>query len=192
MAALTISRWQAVLPFVVATLGELSALGYWLHNRDAQPWLARGALWLGFAVERGAVAYWLRREHRPGTGIHTKPLAATILGLLFATVFEIAVWTFWVWSDARWNLEIAGLLLFVLIHGLHAQEMASVRNQTVVRFLVRPKTIYFSLAEAVGATVWLWLTHAGHPWLGLTAMFVGLFIEHFIQGKELVDEDFRR
>ena len=187
-----LSRITRTLLFFIATFGELFALGYWFHNRENQPWLAYAALWGGFAVERTAVAYWLRRVHPAGAGINAKPLVVTIRGLFFATVVEIAVWRVWLWNEEQWNLEIAGLLLFVMIHGLHAQEMASVRRQTVIRFLVRPKTILFSLAESVGATVWLGLTHAGHPRWGLTAMFVGLLLEHVVQANELTDGDFRR
>lgn len=185
----SLPRWQQVLPFAIATLGELAALGQWLHQLRAHHVVAANLwLWAGFAVERGAVAWWLRRAHPRARGVNATPLPKLVVGLFVATVVEVLIWHGWLWSDGRWNLEIAGLLLFVAIHALHAAEMAGVRDRAVAEFLVRPKTLLFSLAEALGATAWLGLTQAGHPVWGLVALGVGLFVEHTVQGAELVSE----
>lgn len=188
-----LSLSAATVVLVVATLGELFALVSWLRfvRADAH---GRAILVLlaGFTVERIAVAIWLRRS---GIARDVAPGLAGWLrvgrGLALATAFEILLWYGFVLVAARSNVEIAGMLLLVGIHGLHAGEMAGVRGEPLAEILVRPRTLLFSFVEAAGGVAWLALANAGHPWLGALALFVGLSLEHVVQGRELTREAYR-
>jgi hypothetical protein len=178
--------------YYVATFGELAGLAGWFTNIErGQPWLAMAWLVGGFAIERGAVAAWLRKFHPPELTFQPSPLPKTIAALVVATAIEISIWHVWRASAAHWNIEIAGLLLFLMIHPLHALEMAGVRHQPLIKFIIRGPTILFSFVEATGGTVALALVRAGYRWWGLVALGVALFIEHHYQGMELEDQGFR-
>jgi len=178
------------LLYFVATFGELAGLGAWLHFIEKnQFWIANACLLGGFVVERTSVAIWLRKFQTPEDV--AKPLWKTILGLAVATAIEMAIWHVWRKSAARWNVEIAGLLLFLMIHPLHAGEMAGVRHQPLVKFIIRRPTILFSFVEAAGGTAWLAFWLAGYPGVGLAALGIALLIEHHHQGMELEDKGFR-
>jgi len=178
--------------YLVATVGEWGGLSLWLKSIDAgHPWTANAWLLAGFAIERGAVAIWLKKYQTQEPGLERATLLKTTLALAFATAVEVAIWHVWRASATKWNVEIAGLLLFLMIHPLHAKEMASVRGQPLTKFIIRGPTILFSFAEALGGTVWLALVVAQYPWWGRIALVIALFIEHHHQGMELEDTGFR-
>src|SRR5262245_19389552 len=98
--------------YVIATLGEWGGLGLWWHYiENDQFWIANAWLLGGFAVERTSVGIWLRKFQLPDDV--AKPLWKTIMGLAFATAVEMTIWHVWRASAVRWNVEIAGLLLFL-------------------------------------------------------------------------------
>ncbi len=50
-----------VIPFILATAGEFSALAFWLHYIDRDELvIANFVLWTGFMVERISVALWMQ------------------------------------------------------------------------------------------------------------------------------------
>jgi hypothetical protein len=175
--------------YVVATLGELTGLGLWLHYIDEHFWIANAWLLAGFAVERTSVGIWLRKFQPPEDV--AKPLWKTIVGLAIATAIEMTIWHVWRASAARWDVAIAGLLLFLMIHPLHAGEMAGVRHQPWIKFVIRRPTILFSFVEAAGGTLWLAFWLGGYRIAGIAALGAALFIEHHYQGIELEDKGFR-
>jgi len=179
--------------YFAATLGELTGLALWLHYIDGHHfWIANAWLLAGFAVERASVAIWLRKFQLPEAV--AKPLWKTIMALAFATAIEMTIWHVWRASAAYWNVVIAGFLLFLMIHPLHAGEMAGVRQQPWIKFVIRRPTLLFSFVEAAGGTAWLALWHAGTQVAriaGIAALGVALFIEHHHQGMELEDKGFR-
>jgi|SRR5579884_4435552 len=178
--------------FYIATFGEGAGLVLWLRYIDSNRfWPALVWLLAGFAVERAAVAIWIRRTIEPEAHLKPKPLAVTILGLAFATAVEITIWHLWRMSAAHWDIEIAGVLLFFMIHPLHAAEMAGVRRQPMLKFLIRPPTILFSFIEALGGSVWLALVRGDHFGVGVIALLAALSLEHVFQARELEEQGFR-
>ena len=189
----TATRFVYTSPlFYIATVGEGAGLALWLRFIDAgRLWLALACLLAGFAIERAAVAIWIRRVIEPEAHLPPKPLPVTILGLAFATAVEIAIWHVWRVSAAHWDVEIAGVLLFFMIHPLHAAEMAGVRRQPVLKFLIRPPTILFSFIEAAGGSVWLALVRSDHFGVAVIALLAALSLEHVFQARELQEQGFR-
>jgi hypothetical protein len=180
----------------VATLGEGFGLWLWLYYLDAgRPWVALGFLIGGFAVERAAVMTWIKKFLLVGLNIEQPPLYKTILGVVAATVIEIGIWHAARESMRMWNVEIAAMLLFLMIHPLHAFEMAGVRHEPVIKFFVRGRTALFSLIEAAGGAVWLGLSRANLGTTGsvlaFVALFGALFAEHHKQAQELQDSGFQ-
>ncbi|MDQ6633513.1 MAG: hypothetical protein M3Z10_02015 [Gemmatimonadota bacterium] len=176
-----------IVPFLVATLGEFFALVLWLRYQDAGDIAtARVALWIGFAVERIAVAMWVRQSFGPALGVASGPIWKTGIFLFIITLVEVTIWDVWL-RTARSTGDMAGpmtaaLLLFVLIHALHSLEMGAVRNQNPLIFAVKGRTLFFSLMETVAGAGWLALAARGHPTLGALVLLVGLTVEHIIQG----------
>src|SRR4051794_11700917 len=104
-------------PFLVATIGEFVALTAWLHFLDrGQPIPANVALWSGFAVERIAVAIWVRRVHGPATGIAGGPFWSVGLFLVVITVAEVGIWDWWLRLSRAQGIIAGAALLFALIH----------------------------------------------------------------------------
>ena len=178
------------LIFCLATAGELIGLSYWLYWLDAGFFLrGSAALWAGFAVERISVAWWLRRTQTEACIGVLSPIWKTAVGLFGITVLEIGMWHALHGAARYWNPEIGGMLLFLLIHPLHAGEMAAVRRQSSLQYILRPRTVLFSFCEALGGALWIGLVTAGHPRLGFAALLIALTLEHFLQGTMLQEQD---
>jgi hypothetical protein len=175
-----------ILPFLIATVGEFSALTLWLMLSDSHQivW-ASVALWIGFAIERIAVAAWVRSVYAPGEGITSDPLWKTGVFLLVITGLELAIWSWWRLVAERSGVVIAGVELLVLIHALHSLEMGAVKRQSPLVYVVNTRTIFFSIMEAAGATGWLALRGADQAILGALCLLVGLTVEHIVQGSLL-------
>jgi hypothetical protein len=175
-----------IAPFLVATIGEFVALSAWLilleqHRSTA----ADVALWSGFAIERIAVASWVRSVYSPGEGNTSSPLWAVGVFIIIITIAEVAIWSAWLSSTTKWGVWPAGGLLLVLIHALHSFEMGSVKRQSPLVYAINGHTIFFSIMEAAGATAWIWLWRDHHPLRGAAALLIGLTVEHIVQGGTL-------
>jgi hypothetical protein len=175
-----------IAPFLVATIGEFVALTTWLilleQHRSTEAALV---LWSGFAVERIAVASWVRSAYSPGQGNASSPLWAIAAFIIVITIAEVAIWSVWLNGTTNWGIGPAGGLLLVLIHALHSLEMGSVKRQNPLVYAVNGHTIVFSIMEAVGATAWIWLWRDHHPLRGAVALLIGLTVEHIVQGASL-------
>ena len=172
-----------LVPFLIATIGEFVALVLWLHYLDlGQSRPANLALWTGFAVERIAVAVWVRKVYSPATGVTGGPLWTVAIFLLIITIIEVAIWDWWLQVSRDRGLWLGFALLFVLIHALHSGEMGAVKRHNPLKYAVAPRTLLFSVMEAAGGTGWLWLHSMGRPWLGAAVLLVGLTMEHLVQG----------
>jgi hypothetical protein len=190
-----------VLPFVVATAGEFTALFFWLHYLDqGRFWLANGILWAGFLVERVSVILWIRYVYR-GRGqqpTNVPGLLPTVIGLLAITLSEIAIWVLWrAMADGQiaWlsigptaNVVIAGVVLMALMLAEHSVEMAALKGTKPWAYLGDRSTIFFTFMEVIGAVAWLYFVRSGQPVLGGICLLVGLSIEHVLQGSDLRPE----
>jgi hypothetical protein len=170
-------------PFLVATIGEFVALTAWLHYLDrGHPLAADIVRWSGFAVERIAVASWVRRVHGPATGIAGGSLWLVGLFLVVITVAEVSIWDWWLGLSRSHGLAAGGGLLFILIHALHSLEMAGVKRGNPLAYAITPRTLLFSAMEAAGGAAWLWLADTGRPVAGALLLLAGLTVEHLVQG----------
>jgi hypothetical protein len=184
--ATTVDFRRDIVPFLIATIGEFVALVLWLKYLDAGAAAqARAALWIGFAVERIAVAAWVRYVYAPQAGVTSGPIWTTAIFLFFITLAEVGIWDVWLDVSRSSGLVAGGALLFVLIHILHSLEMGAVKNRNPLTYARNASTLTFSIMEAVGGAGWLWLYGMGHPTLGATVLLVGLSIEHVVQGRLL-------
>jgi len=175
-----------ITPFLVATIGEFVALTLWLYWLNEGRYIAASAaLWSGFAVERLAVAVWVRFVFAPATGASVSPWLATGVFLTLITGVELAIWTVWISASRHLGIFLGAAILFVLIHSLHSGEMAAVKRQSPLIYVSNAHTIFFSLMETLGGTGWWWLQSRGHPFLGAFVLLAGLTIEHLVQGSQL-------
>lgn len=190
-AAEALRPFNSVL-YYTATVGEWAGLGAWLLFIDmGRFWTAIACLIGGFAIERVSVLTWIRTLHAPGLAVNKTPLMKTLAGFAFATAVEIAIWHTFRTAAAAWSVEIAGVLLFLMIHPLHAIELGGVTHQPAIKFILRGRTILFSFIEASGGTLWLASVRMGHWGAGLAVLVVALFLEHFHQAQEFTDDGFR-
>lgn len=175
-----------IAPFLVATIGEFAALTGWLILLgDHRTAAADALLWSGFAIERIAVASWVRSVYAPGEGVASSPLWEMGLFIIVITIAEVGIWSVWLDSTTTRGVWLAGGLLLVLIHVLHSIEMGAVKRKNPLVYAVNVRTIFFSIMEAAGATAWIALRNDHHPLRGALALLVGLTVEHIIQGGTL-------
>jgi hypothetical protein len=190
-----------VLPFVVATAGEFTALFFWLFYLDqGRFWLANGILWGGFLVERTAVIVWIRYIYRSRQQkVKTPSLLITVVGLLGITLTEILIWVLWlamadgtiamIAMDPATNFILAAVVLMVLMQAEHSVEMAGLKQKKWTIFFTDPKTIFFTFMEVAGAVAWLYMVRTDRPILGALFLLLGLSIEHVLQGSDLRPEE---
>lgn len=202
-----------VLPFVLATAGEFTALFFWLHYLDQGRFLlANMILWAGFALERGAVLIWIRYVYREREGERggggadearapSRALPRTLAGVFVITLTEIIIWILWVaiadgeigWLalSAGAAFGVAAIVLFALLQVQHSVEMAGLKGTVVTTYLADRTTLFFTFMEVAGAVGWLWFVRADQPVAGAICLLLGLSIEHVIQGSQLRPDDGR-
>lgn len=190
-----------VLPFIIATAGEFTALYFWLYYLDqGQFLLANAILWGGFAIERTAVYLWIQYIYREQEGRARADSFLSVFGALFLiTLTEIVIWILWLavadgevaWLDFGFveNTLLAGAVLMVLMLIEHSVEMAGLRQRSPLEYMTNGNTIFFTLMEVLGAVGWLYLVRTDRPVLGAVCLLVGLSIEHVLQGSELRPEE---
>lgn len=177
-----------ILPFTIATVGEWTALYYWLdlNHRDAAL-LAHLVLWVGFLIERSSVLYWIRTVHNPASGIANVayPFWQRVLRLIVVTVTEVVIWIIWLWLAGETGYVVAGLALLFLMQVEHSWEMSLVKNTSVWTYVGNARTWAFTMAETLGAVGWLYYVSAEQQFIGGLVLLVGLAVEHVIQGGTL-------
>jgi len=177
-----------VLPFTIATVGEWIALYYWLDfNLQGAAILGHLALWVGFVIERSSVLYWVRTVHNPASGIANidYPVSQQVLRVIAITITEVAIWVVWLWLAGEMGHVGAGVLLFVLMQIEHSWEMSLVKSTSIWTYMGNGRTLIFTLAETLGAGAWLYCVLDGQQFLGGLILFIGLSVEHVIQGGTL-------
>ncbi len=189
-----------ILPFIIATAGEFTALYFWLYYLDqGQFLLANAILWGGFAVERTAVYLWIRYIYRE-EGRTVEGSFFSVFGALFLiTLSEVLIWILWLaladgqiaWLNVGFveNTLLAGAVLMGLMLIEHSVEMGGLRQRSPLIYMTNGNTIFFTLMEVLGAVGWLYLVRTDRPVLGAVCLLVGLSVEHVLQGSELRPEE---
>jgi hypothetical protein len=179
-----------VVPFIIATAGEFTALFFWLQLfEQGQIILATIVLWAGFLLERGMVVLWLRAIYREREGVErdNDPLWLWLTKIIGVTIVEIVIWIGWVSLANTAGHLLAFVVLTLAIHTLHSVEMATLKRtlETPLMFFTSPKTVFFTLCESIGAAGWLFFLRSGQPTMAALSLLLGLVIEHIIQGSSL-------
>lgn len=191
MLNLNLNPRTDVLPFVAATAGEFAALFYWLRLLEAgQPWMAAAVLWLGFSVERVAVALWILFVYTPkdANAPARPPLWQSALTLLAITASEVLIWVVWLALARSTGHLVAGAVLMALMLAEHSVEMSLIKRTPPFAWVTNRSTIFFTVMEVLGGMGWLYLTWNGQPVAGAAVLLVGLSIEHVLQGSQLKPE----
>ena len=180
-----------ILPFMIATVGEWTALYYWLdfNHRDAA-FLGHLVLWVGFIIERSSVLYWVRTVFNPASGIANidYPFWQQVLRIIAVTITEVAIWIVWLWLAGELGHAAAGLALFVLMQVEHSWEMSLVKSTSIWTYMGNVRTLAFTLAETLAGVGWLYYVLDGQQFMGGLILFIGLAVEHVIQGGTLKPE----
>lgn len=183
-----------ILPFLIATIGEFIALHFWLYYMDLDQFLlANILLWIGFGIERGSVALWIKKVYRPKEGItgSSVPLWKQLLGWGFITLTEIIIWIIWLWAIQQWGLITGTVILYVLMLIEHSAEMGLVKQKSLWIYVKVFNTHLFTLMETLGALGWIYFHQQGQDEWAIVCLIVGLSIEHIIQGSALKPDEER-
>ena len=169
-------------------VGEWIALYYWLHFLDRDKLiLANVILWIGFGIERTAVVLWLRTVHRPAEGLaspKTSP-AVIVLSLIAITLPEVVIWVVWLSLAEGVGYLWAGLFLAVIMLAEHSVELGLVKKMNPLSFVTDPATLFFTAMEVLGGIAWLYFVRQEQALLGGVLLFIGLSIEHIVEGASL-------
>ncbi len=181
-----------IVPFLIATIGEYIALHYWLTYMDVEKFvLANILLWIGFGIERGSVAVWVKNVYRPKEGITSSsvPVWKQVLGWGFITLTEIIIWIIWYYSIEPLGYLWSSVILYVLMLIEHSAELGLVKRENIFLHTKYFKTHFFTLMETLGAVGWIYFHQKGDDTLAMVSLIVGLSIEHVIQGSSLKPDE---
>lgn len=165
---------------VIATVAEFLGLFYWVKFVD------NGFIMLGIAVitigllaERISV-YLLIHAVWGSEPPHRK----LILNLFLAGMGETIAWLVWLFlADGPLGLFLASVLLGVVLLFEHSIQIGFFMQSAYFKHVTDPMTIVFSALEGVVAFFWLYFVRADHAFWGAVVLFVGLTVEHIIQGS---------
>jgi hypothetical protein len=178
-----------ILPFILATVGEFSALYFWLLFFFKGEWYVPALLILlaGFLVERLAVLYWVSQVFGAEIGItgSHKTWWQKGLGLLAITGSEIVVWSAWFFLDKSVGVIAGAIVLIVGEQLQHSWDLALLNGKTIRDYIFHPTAIFITVLEAGGGMLMLHFFKAEmeyHFLIGGAIMFVALTVEHVVQG----------
>ena len=170
---------------VIATVAEFLGLFYWVKFVD------NGLLMLGIAIitvgllaERISVYLLIHAVWGP-----TPPHKKLILNLFFAGMGETVAWLVWLFlADGPLGRLLASALLAVVLLFEHSIQIGFFMQSSYFKHVTDPMTIVFSALEGVVAFFWLYFVRTDHAFWGAVVLFVGLTIEHIIQGSVIGTE----
>ena len=170
------SKSLAPLPFIIATVGEFIALAGWMYFLiQDEFWLANILLWFGFLIKRYAVIGWLSKLSPDGVFAQMGQVKK-LLGVVAVTLPEIIIWIVW-WAVFAYtdNHLIAFVTLMVMMQFEHSVELGFATKPSWKKFLLDYKTVFFTLCESLGASIWLYfVVEHGHWVLGSVCLLLGL------------------
>ena len=181
-----------VLALIIATVAEYAGLFYWVQAVDRGK-IALGILIvvIGLLAERIAVYIGIRAVYGPNP-----PHPRIALNLSISALLETVAWLIWLFIADSINAVLAAVILAIMILVLHSYQLGYFRRGKPFAYLTDPTTIVFSVMEGVFAYFWLFYVRAdvglftfGPVTTGAVILFVGLLIEHIVQGSMLGKED---
>ncbi|MGP0068416.1 MAG: peroxidase family protein [Isosphaeraceae bacterium] len=183
-----------VLPFMVATIGEFTALYFWLWFFWKEQYVIAVLILLaGFLAERLAVLYWVSQVFGAEVGItgSKKTPLQKVIGLLMITGSEVIVWSIWFFAardlapsmGPTASFLIASALLIVGEQLQHSWDLALLNAKRIRDYILNPTTIFITALECGGGISMLYLFQQGLRWPAGIIMFVALAIEHVVQGS---------
>ena len=95
------------------------------------------------------------------------------------SVIETGIWALWL-ALAGLNAIVAAIVLAGLLIVEHTLSDNVFRDRRIFSRLLNPRTIVFSIIEAIGAAIWLGLVQANLAVVGITILAVASFIEHLM------------
>ena len=183
-----------VLPFIVATVGEFTALYFWLwFFREQQYLIALVLLLAGFLAERLAVLYWVSQVFGAEVGItgSKKTPVQKAIGLLMITGSEIIVWSMWYFADRdlaesmgpTYSFLLASAILVIGEQLQHSWDLALLNSKRIRDYFLHPTAIFITVLEAGGGILMLHFFKQDMRWTAAIIILVALTIEHVVQGS---------
>lgn len=169
-----------VQALVIATVAEFAGLFYWVDQVDKGN-VGFGILIVlaGMLVERISVYMLTHAVWGP-----KPPHKHLILNLVVAAIGETIVWLAWLYlADGPLGLMWSSILLCVALLVEHSTQLGFFLQSNYFRHVTDPLTIVFSVLEGVVAWFWLYLVRNDYTLWGALVLFVGLAVEHIIQGS---------
>jgi len=173
------------LSLVIATVAEYLGLFYWVHEVD------RGNILIGILIvlvgllaERISVYLLIYAVWGP-----KPPHKNLILNLVVAGIGETIAWLLWLFlADGPLGLVWASVLLGVILLFEHSIQIGFFMQINYFKHVTDPMTIVFSALEGAVAFFWLYFVRTDHVIWGMLVLFLGLTIEHIIQGSVIGTE----
>ena len=188
-----LKRPQAdILALVVATVTEFAGLFYWVQAVDkGQVALGILIVVVGLVAERIAVYIGILSVYGPHP-----PHPKITFNLVVSGLLETVAWLIWLFIADSVDAVLAAVILGLMILVLHSLQLGYFRRGKPFAYLADPTTIVFSAIEGIVAYYWLFYVRAesglftlGPVLTGALILFVGLLIEHIVQGSMLGKED---
>ncbi len=170
---------------VIATVAEFAGLFFWVQ------WADKGAIPLGILIlvvgllaERISVYMLIYAVWGP-----KPPHKKLVLNLIVAGIGESAAWLLWLYlADGPMGLMWSSVLLGVILLFEHSIQIGFFMQINYFKHVTDPMTIAFSALEGAVAFFWLYLVREEQLFWGAAVLFVGLTIEHIIQGSVIGTE----
>jgi hypothetical protein len=170
---------------VIATVAEFLGLFYWVKFVDnGLLILGIATITIGLLAERISVYLLIHAVWGPAP-----PHKKLILNLFLAGIGETVAWLVWLFlADGPLGLLLASVLLAIVLLFEHSIQIGFFMQSSYIRHVTDPMTIVFSALEGVVAFFWLYFVRTDHVFWGAVVLFVGLAIEHIIQGSVIGTE----
>ncbi len=170
---------------VIATVAEYAGLFYWVDQVDKGNILFGIAIVLaGLLAERISVYMLIKAVWGPNP-----PHKHLILNLVVAGIGETLAWLLWLWlADGPMGMVWASVLLGVILLFEHSIQIGFFMQINYFKHVNDPMTIVFSALEGAVAFFWLYFVRNDYMIWGMLVLFVGLTIEHIIQGSVIGTE----
>ena len=170
---------------VIATVAEYAGLFYWVDQVDkGNMWFGILIVLVGLLAERISVYMLIHAVWGP-----KPPHKQLILNLVVAGIGETIAWLAWLYlADGPLGMMWASVLLGIVLLFEHSIQIGFFMQINYFKHVTDPLTIVFSALEGAVAFFWLYFVRNDYMMWGMLVLFVGLTIEHIIQGSVIGTE----